>query len=74
MKLFNEGKLRIEKDLNIIKLVRNIKRLKILMKSSLLTQDVKFQIAHSVKNCIDIDEHDNCQDSNICYSDQPEEN
>ena len=42
MKLFNEGKLRIEKDLNIIKLVRNIKRLKILMKSSLLTQDVKF--------------------------------
>ena len=42
MKLFNEGKLRIEKDLNIIKLIRNIKRLKILMKSSLLTDDVKF--------------------------------
>lgn len=63
MKLYNQGKLRIEKDLNIIKLVRNIKRLKILMKCSLLTKDVKFQIAHSVKNCIDLDDHDKCDES-----------
>ena len=55
-KLFKEGKLRIEKDLNIIKLVRNLKRLKILMKSSLMTKQVKFQIAHNIKNCIDLDD------------------
>ena len=42
MKLFNEGKIRVEKELNVIKLVRDFKRLKILMKSSLLTKDVKF--------------------------------
>ena len=42
MKVFKEGRIRIEKDLNIIKLVRNLKRLNILMKSSMLTPDIKF--------------------------------
>ena len=42
IKLYQDGKMRIEKDLNIIKLVRNLKRLKIIMKSSLMDKDVKF--------------------------------
>lgn len=55
-KLFNEGKMKIEKDLNIIKLVKNLKRLQILMRSSFFNRDVKFQIAHSVYNCINLQE------------------
>lgn len=30
------------------------------MKSSLMSRDVKFQIAHSIKNCINLDEDEEC--------------
>lgn len=45
----------IEKDLNIIKLVRNLKRIKILLKCQAMTSNIKLQIAHSKKNVINLD-------------------
>lgn len=37
-KLYSQGQKRIEKDLNLVKLVRNLKRIQILMKNSLMTK------------------------------------
>ena len=39
----------------MIKVVRNMKSFKILLKNFLMTDKVKFEIAHSAKNCLDID-------------------
>lgn len=57
-KIDEDGSQRIDKDLNIIKLVKNLKRIKILVKSRLMTRDIKFKIAHSSKNCINVDDRD----------------
>jgi hypothetical protein len=45
----------INKELNIVKLMKNMRDMKILMKSKLLDQETKFEIAHSTKNIINID-------------------
>lgn len=62
--LFTEGKEKIEKSLNIFKFVRALRRLKILMKSSFINNEIKFKIAHSMKNCINLIEEDceSCDD------------
>lgn len=46
MHLYQEGKYKIEKDLNLVRLVKMIKRINILMKNSLMTSRVDFEIAH----------------------------
>ena len=53
----------------MIKVVKNMKSFKILLKNFLMTEKVKFEIAHSAKNCLDIDsetddEHD-CADHEL---------
>ena len=58
----------IEKDLNMIKLVRNIKRSKILWKCSMMTPDIKLQIAHSNKNVIDLDSESESDDQDDCIN------
>ena len=54
-KLYSEGRSRILKDLNLVKLVRNLKRMKNLMKNSLMTKQIEFELVHNFKNVIDID-------------------
>ena len=54
-KLYNEGRSKILKDLNLVKLVRNLKRMKNLMKNSLMTKQIEFELVHNFKNVIDID-------------------
>ena len=40
--MLHEGKRRIEKELDIVKIIKSIRNVKILMKNSLLSPDVKF--------------------------------
>lgn len=40
--MLHDGKKRIEKELDIVKIMKSIRNVKILMKNSLLSQDVKF--------------------------------
>lgn len=49
------GKERVEKELNISKLVKNLRNLKILIKNSFLNDKIGFMIYHSRKNTLDID-------------------
>jgi len=42
LKMLHDGKRRIEKELDIIKIMKSIRNVKILMKNSLLSPDVKF--------------------------------
>lgn len=53
--MFERSEHRINKELDLIKVVRNMKSFKILLKNFLMTDKVKFEIAHSAKNCLDID-------------------
>ena len=55
LKVLNEGKERIEKELNIVKIMKSVRDIKILMKHYMMSTDVRFQVAHSVKNFIDIE-------------------
>jgi hypothetical protein len=53
------GKERMEKELNISKLVKNLRNLKILTKNSFLNDKISFMIYHSRKNTLDIDIENN---------------
>ena len=56
MKLYEKGQDRIDTELNIIKIMKSVRDMKVLLKSSLMDKEAKFQIKHSRKNLIDIDE------------------
>ena len=50
-------------------MIRNVRNSKVLLKNSLMVEDVRFQLAHSAKNYIDVDlsssehsDHDHIQD------------
>ena len=55
LRLLNEGRKRIEKELDIVKILKSLRDIKILMKNSLMTPEIKYQIAHCEKNFIDIE-------------------
>ena len=44
--MYRSGIYKIEKDLNLVRLVKMLKRINILMKNSLMTSKVDFEIAH----------------------------
>ena len=46
---------RLEKELNIIKMMKNMRDTKILLSKTLMTPDAKFKIAHMGKNLLQID-------------------
>ena len=50
--MFNEGTEKLEDHLDIVKIVKSLKKLKIVMENSFMTEDVKKQIKHSEKNLI----------------------
>lgn len=56
--LHDEAVDRIENDLDLIKVVRNMRNFKILLKTFLMTEKVKFEVAHQAKNIIDLEEED----------------
>ena len=54
-RLFEEGRHRIEAELDLVKLMRNLRNMKLLMSNSLMSKKLKFDILHSYKNFINID-------------------
>jgi hypothetical protein len=42
LKVLNEGKERIEKELNIVKIMKSVRDIKILMKHSMMSPDIRF--------------------------------
>ena len=59
VRMYNDGIYKIEKDLNLVRLVKMLKRINILMKNSLMTSKIDFEIAHQPDNIIDLDVDDN---------------
>jgi len=55
-KLFVIGSQKIKSELNIVKIVKDLRNLKILIKNSLMDSQMKFQIQHAEENLIDLDE------------------
>mmetsp|Transcript_1880 Transcript_1880/g.2596 ORF Transcript_1880/g.2596 Transcript_1880/m.2596 type:complete len:210 (-) Transcript_1880:575-1204(-) len=55
-KLYNIGSKRIENELNIVKIMKNIKDMKICLRHSLMSGPIKARIAHTNKKVIDLDE------------------
>ena len=58
MKLYSLGKERIEKDFRAEKLIKNLKDIKLVIKSKLYEQDFKFQVEYNNKNVIDLEEEE----------------
>lgn len=69
--MYQDGKYRIEKDLNLVRLVKTLKRIHILMKNSLMTSKRDFEIVHMPENCINVDEIEvrGSDDSHSSFSD-----
>jgi len=57
------GSDRIEAELNIVKVIRALRNIKILMRNSLMSKKVKFEITHAGKNLINIDSGDSSSPS-----------
>jgi len=71
--LYDLSSERIEKETDIVKIMKKLRNLKILLSNSLMTPEVKFSIAYTDKNVINLDESiqeadkegdDNCNDCN----------
>jgi hypothetical protein len=54
-RLYDKGQERIEEQLDIVKLLRNLKDMNILLKSSLMSKKVLFDIQHAENYLIDVD-------------------
>jgi len=55
--LYETAAFRIERETNIVKIMRNMRDTKILLQKTLMNPDAKFKIAHTGKNLVDIDSH-----------------
>ena len=56
--MYEDGTQRIEAELNIVKVIRALRNIKILMRNSLMSKRVKYEIKHAEKNLINIDSSD----------------
>ena len=54
-KLYNEADEKICNDLNVVKLIKNLRDLRIMVNSTMMDRMTKFQIDHSKKNIINIE-------------------
>ena len=63
--IYEETNDKIDGELNIVKIIRNLKDIKILMKYSLLTPELKHQIRHSEKYLIDIDKNEEADQDDV---------
>lgn len=53
--LYRKGKKKIDKELNVVRLVNNLNIIKTFMKNSILTEKMQWLVAHSANNVIDLD-------------------
>ena len=54
-RLYDRGTAQIEKELDMVKLLRTVRNIKIFLKQEVLTPEMKLKIKHSTTNVIDID-------------------
>ena len=54
--MYDEVEERITRELDVVKLIKGVNQSKLALKASLLDPKRKFQIAHSYKSVIDVDE------------------
>ena len=55
LKLYYIAEERINKEMNMVKLIKGLRNIKILMKNSMMSKDVRFQLEHVDKNVINLD-------------------
>lgn len=63
-KLYESGEERLELQLDLVKMMHNMKKLKILLKNSLMSPEIEYQMLHSKKYLIDLDNTDSESDLN----------
>lgn len=56
MKLFDKATEKVDKELNVVKVIRNLRNLKILVKHTFMNDEMKEEIKYSNKNIIDLEE------------------
>ena len=54
-RLMELGHKKMEGELNVVKILNDLRNLKILLKNVLMTKEIKDKISHTGKNLIDID-------------------
>ena len=57
-KMYEDGSERLDAHLDVLKIVKSLKKLKILMENSMMTEEMKKEIKHSEKNVIYLDDDD----------------
>ena len=55
LSLYEKGQDRIDTELDIVKIMKSLRNMKILMKNSFMDGEVKYQITHAKKNLLNID-------------------
>ena len=60
-KIFRIGRRKIDNELNIVNLVKNMNIIKIFMKNSIVTEKILWEVYHCKKNIINI-ENDSCNE------------
>ena len=53
--LEKKGSAKIIKEMNIVKIIKNIKYMKMVIDNLIMTPELKFELKHSVSNIIDVD-------------------
>ena len=56
--MYEDGSERLDAHLDVLKIVKSLKKLKILMENSMMTEEMKKEIKHSEKNVIYLDDDD----------------
>ena len=46
-RLFNKGNAKINKEFNVVKIVKSLRNMKVFFKNSLITEKIKYEIKHS---------------------------
>ena len=72
MKFYEEGVAKIENDLNVFKLLSNVRTMKVMLQNQNLTEEVKHHIQHSKKNLIWISSSESSS-SDISISDDKDD-
>ena len=65
-KLYEEGEDKIESELNIVKIMKTLRDMKILLKGTLMNDvGTKFQVKHAAKNILNLDDTSDLEESDL---------
>ena len=65
--LFDEASERIEKQFDVVKIVKGLREVKILMENSFMTDDIKKQLKHDKKIIIDLSSNEETDSNNEAH-------